>query len=507
MVAPRTIWIRLRGRQLYQQDRYARSVAIWWNIPESARIHYGDACGGGARSDRRLGGGRPRAGRRGRRRRRPRRARRALRRRARARAATSRSAPDTLFALASLTKPLVAAACMVALEEGLLDLDAEVRDGFTLRHLLSHCAGPARGGPALAGAAGVRAGHAALVLERGLRPGGPAARGGVRHVVRVLPARGGACPARHGRLARAGRGRRPAHRARLAAGPLRRGRALQLRALPPRRAAAGRRLRDAPGRTARSSRACSRAAPPPAARCSRPRPSTRCWRRSSGRCRAASTAWASGPTSAGASASTCAVRREPHWAGAALSPRAASHFGASGTLAWLDPELGLGLVALANRGTLLRLVARAVGRARRRGDGCGRSGVDPAMKRIRTRPGAGPEAFDELVEAHLGDVHRYLVYLTGDRALAEDLTADAFERAWKAARPLRSAARGSAQLAARDRPLVRTRPSARRAPARRPRAARRPARARPRRRGRRGPVRRLLGRARDRPRPAQRRRP
>ena len=53
------------------------------------------------------------------------------------------------------------------------------------------------------------------------------------------------------------------------------------------------------------------------------------------------------------------------------------------------------------------------------------------MKRTRTRPGAGPEAFDELVEAHLGDVHRYLVYLTGDRALAEDLTADAFERAWK----------------------------------------------------------------------------
>ena len=49
--------------------------------------------------------------------------------------------PATLFALASLTKPLVAAACMVAVEEGLLDLDAEVRDAFSLRHLLSHCAG------------------------------------------------------------------------------------------------------------------------------------------------------------------------------------------------------------------------------------------------------------------------------------------------------------------------------------------------------------------------------
>src|SRR4029079_16127813 len=58
-------------------------------------------------------------------------------------------------------------------------------------------------------------------------------------------------------------------------------------------------------------------------------------------------------------------------------------------------------------------------------------GVDPAMKRIRTWPGAGPEAFDGLVDAHLGDVHRFLVYLTGDRTLADDLTADAFERAWK----------------------------------------------------------------------------
>jgi CubicO group peptidase (beta-lactamase class C family) len=44
-------------------------------------------------------------------------------------------------------------------------------------------------------------------------------------------------------------------------------------------------------------------------------------------------------------------RREPHWSGTSLSPRAGSHFGASGTLAWLDPEQGIGLVALANRGS------------------------------------------------------------------------------------------------------------------------------------------------------------
>lgn len=48
---------------------------------------------------------------------------------------------DTRFALASLTKPLVATACLCAVEEELLGLDDEVRDGFALRHLLSHCSG------------------------------------------------------------------------------------------------------------------------------------------------------------------------------------------------------------------------------------------------------------------------------------------------------------------------------------------------------------------------------
>ena len=43
--------------------------------------------------------------------------------------------------------------------------------------------------------------------------------------------------------------------------------------------------------------------------------------------------------------------REPHWTGSALSASASSHFGAAGTLAWLDRELGAGLVVLANRGT------------------------------------------------------------------------------------------------------------------------------------------------------------
>jgi RNA polymerase sigma-70 factor (ECF subfamily) len=37
--------------------------------------------------------------------------------------------------------------------------------------------------------------------------------------------------------------------------------------------------------------------------------------------------------------------------------------------------------------------------------------------------------FSEAAERHLDDVHAYLVYLTGDRATAEELTAETFARA------------------------------------------------------------------------------
>src|ERR1700746_1349788 len=71
--------------------------------------------------------------------------------------------PDSLFALASLTKPIVAVAVLVAAEEGALDRDAPVaahlatyrdgaRAGITARHLLSHASGlpeTARGVPPL----------------------------------------------------------------------------------------------------------------------------------------------------------------------------------------------------------------------------------------------------------------------------------------------------------------------------------------------------------------------
>ncbi|CAN5286295.1 serine hydrolase domain-containing protein [soil metagenome] len=46
------------------------------------------------------------------------------------------------FALASVTKPLVAYACLVAVEEGTLDLDDPAGpQGATVRHLLAHAAG------------------------------------------------------------------------------------------------------------------------------------------------------------------------------------------------------------------------------------------------------------------------------------------------------------------------------------------------------------------------------
>ena len=63
--------------------------------------------------------------------------------------------PDTRFALASLTKPLVAMAALVAAEEGIVDLDAPLADllpgaaaGLTLRTTLSHSSGLPESAPA-----------------------------------------------------------------------------------------------------------------------------------------------------------------------------------------------------------------------------------------------------------------------------------------------------------------------------------------------------------------------
>ena len=59
------------------------------------------------------------------------------------------------------------------------------------------------------------------------------------------------------------------------------------------------------------------------------------------------------------------------------------------------------------------------------------------------RLGARP-SFASVAEAELDAVHRYLLFLTGDRAVAEDLTGETFEkafRAWRRFDPRRGTAR------------------------------------------------------------------
>ena len=59
-------------------------------------------------------------------------------------------------------------------------------------------------------------------------------------------------------------------------------------------------------------------------------------------------------------------------------------------------------------------------------------------------PGRRPQGFAEAAERHLDDVLAYLVYLTGDRNVAEELTAETFARAcerWRRFDPRRGSAR------------------------------------------------------------------
>lgn len=51
----------------------------------------------------------------------------------------------------------------------------------------------------------------------------------------------------------------------------------------------------------------------------------------------------------------------------------------------------------------------------------------------------GQDQFDALVRATSGDLFRYAVWLTGQRALAEDLVQETYLRAWKALDELRDA--------------------------------------------------------------------
>jgi RNA polymerase sigma-70 factor (ECF subfamily) len=70
--------------------------------------------------------------------------------------------------------------------------------------------------------------------------------------------------------------------------------------------------------------------------------------------------------------------------------------------------------------------------------------VNAASTSLRLPHARSAPAFDEVVAEQLDGVYRYLVYLTGDRAAAEDLAAETFEKAfrsWRRYDPRRSAPR------------------------------------------------------------------
>ena len=111
----------------------------------------------------------------------------------------------SLFALASVTKPIVALASLVAVEEGALELDARSATTFPStamgRGPRSRSATCCRTPPACrrrrktrprSGAARLSAGDAPLLFERGLPHRRPAAGGGHRHALPALHRRGGA---------------------------------------------------------------------------------------------------------------------------------------------------------------------------------------------------------------------------------------------------------------------------------------------------------------------------
>ena len=253
---------------------------------------------------------------------------------------------ETLFALASLTKPLVAVAVAVAVEEGLVELDAEVAHGYALRHLLSHASGISDDDdrplfpPATRRAYSNRAYRlAAEQLERASGiPFAEYLRAGVLEPL---------------------------------GGEIAYGLPTELAG----RAATVYQPGTSDERELFNSEAFRGS----------PRASSGAFGTAGGYGRLLSCLLAGGATPAGFLLASETVdellacqygelpgvvegvgewpdlcwglgfdvrgRREPHWSGAGLSPAAVSHFGASGTLAWLDRERGIGLVALANRST------------------------------------------------------------------------------------------------------------------------------------------------------------
>jgi CubicO group peptidase (beta-lactamase class C family) len=270
--------------------------------------------------------------------------------------------PDSLFALASLTKPLVAAASMVAVEEGAIDLDAPVADhlaayrqpgraAVTARHLLSHASGLPEAAPAGTGSLDVEP-VAAPATRRIYSNEGYAVLGELLTAATGIP---------YGRYVRESVFEPLGMDAHLGLPESEYGRALEVREPGLSRPGVAlfnsrqwRRRGTAAGGAFATLDAYARFA-------------VMLLRR--GRPLLAAETFAemaavqfSGIPGGIESFMTWPVadwslgfdvrdHKQPHWLGSRPAPSTLSHFGASGTVFMVDHEAGLGMVALANRGT------------------------------------------------------------------------------------------------------------------------------------------------------------
>ena len=271
----------------------------------------------------------------------------------------------TRFALASLTKPLVAAAALVAAEEGSVDLDApvaahvpQVPAAFSLRMLLAHYSGlpegvaaPAAGWPEL------RDHYAAVVPEHpaGVRrvysnPAYATAGAAIEHATGIAID----VYLEEAVLAPLGMGATSLGLPAGAAGAWVRdaglfGPGLQLfnsdwfRATP---------LPQSAGwSTAADYGAFLRCLLREGAPILAPETAAEMLTNQGGSLPGGVESFMTWPVADWAVGLELRAAKERHWTGTALSPRAATHFGASGTLCFVDPAHGLGAALLCNRGT------------------------------------------------------------------------------------------------------------------------------------------------------------
>jgi CubicO group peptidase (beta-lactamase class C family) len=270
--------------------------------------------------------------------------------------------PDSLFALASLTKPIVALATLVAVEEGSLELDAPAgrhlpayasgqRAAVTTRHLLAHASGLPESGPPGVPPLEVELAHPPAT-RRVYSNEGYAVLGELIAAATGIP---------HTRYVHQAVLEPLGMDAYLGLPEAEKGRALEV--LEPGMWRPGLQLFNSPewrrrGTAAGGAFATAEAyarivevllaggapliAPETYAEMAKTQfpgipggvESFQTWEQAD---------WGLG----------CDIRdaKEPHWLPAACSPATLSHFGASGTLMWADPTARVGLVCLANRGT------------------------------------------------------------------------------------------------------------------------------------------------------------